>query len=83
MIDAAKVAENISPMGEIQINEAQARELRLVTIQRDHVRLYLVALSRLALEVSRNPRLLTTFLRIVARVPGTIEQLRCERRRAA
>jgi hypothetical protein len=54
-----------------------------VRVQRDHVRLYLVALSRLALEVSRNPRLLPSFIRIVSRVPSTIEALRCERRRAA
>ena len=75
MIDAAKVGENISPMGEIELNERQAREPRPVTVQRDHVRLYLLALSRLALEVSRNPRLLPSFLRIVARVPSTLAAL--------
>lgn len=69
-------------MGLTPPNERQAREPRPVTVQRDHVRLYLVALSRLALEVSRNPRLLPSFVRIVSHVPRTIEQM-WSRRRAA
>jgi hypothetical protein len=79
MTEAAGVAGNLLPTGAIPQTERQAREPRPVTVQRDHVRLYLVALSRLALEVSRNPRLLPSFIHIVARVPRTIEQLRTRR----
>ncbi len=57
-------------------------EPRPVTIPRDHVSQYLLGLSALCAEVAREPRLLPSFVRILARVPSTIEQM-WTRRRAA
>ena len=77
----ASVVANLSicPIGHMPINEAQAREPRPVTIRPDGVSQYLLGLAALCVEVARNPRLLPVFLRIVARVPRTIESLRSRR----
>jgi hypothetical protein len=48
----------------------------------DHVGLYLEGLAALCLEVAR-PRLLPTFLCILALVPGTLADLQRSRRLAA
>jgi hypothetical protein len=44
---------------------------------------YLLGLGALCFEVSRNPRLLPTFIAIIARVPSTIIELAGYRRRIA
>jgi hypothetical protein len=49
--------------------EAQGREVS--------VRSYLMGLSRLCAEVSRDPRLLPEFLLIILRVPSTLAGLGC------
>jgi hypothetical protein len=54
-----------------------------VTIRRDGVGLYLAALAALCQEVSRKPRLLPLFIRIVALAPRTLAELERSRRRLA
>jgi hypothetical protein len=44
---------------------------------------YLLALSRLCVEVARRPHLLPTFIAIIGKVPGTIIELAGHRRRIA
>ena len=72
----ASVVENLCPMGHKPKNVSATAP---TPIPRDHVSQYLLGLSRLCVEVARNPRLLPVFLRIVARVPRTIESLRSRR----
>jgi hypothetical protein len=47
------------------------------------VRAYLLGLSRLCVEVSRDQRLLPVFLRILALAPATVAQLQKAQRRLA
>jgi hypothetical protein len=49
----------------------------------ERVALYLEALAKVCLEVAAEPRLLPTFLRLVALVPATVAALRHEERRLA
>jgi hypothetical protein len=54
-----------------------------VAIRQDQISRYLLGLAALCLEVSREPRLLPTFVRILARVPSTLAALQRAQRRLA